>query len=321
MRPRFVLPAALTVAAILLLVSCNRGDSPGKKQSASGQVQASPVAPVASSKVAEEQLEAALSPLTVEQRLEDFDYMWKIIEENYPFLEVNKRLNGEDWLANKEEYRNEIAAVKADDEFYKRMKFVLSRLNNGHTNFLSKEEYPWFLNAYVQAGFGYEPWINVFQQPNVLARYNQKPLAEQQSSDGIVNDMNSGEAWSQTGKTSGNVKKVIIEPEQIAYLGMRSFAGSLLEMDSSEIRDFLIEVKDYKTLILDIRGNGGGNSDYWRAHIAPLLINKPIEYNTYLLYTRGNYAETFMQARQITRGSSLLPTSKTNSCLIYHRKH
>lgn len=94
-----------------------------------------------------------------------------------------------------------------------------------------------------------------------------------------------------------------------------------MEMDSSEIRDFLIEVKDYKTLILDIRGNGGGNSDYWRAHIAPLLINKPIEYNTYLLYTRGNYAETFMQARQITRGSSLLPASKTNSCLIYHPKH
>ncbi|MGE7613906.1 S41 family peptidase [Paenibacillus sp. NPDC101420] len=310
MRPRFVLPAALSVAAILLLVSCNRGDLPGKKQSESGQVQASPVAPVASSKVAGKQLEAALSPLTVEQRLEDFDYMWKIIEENYPFLEVNKRLNGEDWLANKEAYRNEIAAVKTDDEFFRRMKFVLSRLNNGHTNFLSKEEYPWFLNAYVQAGFGYEPWINVFQQPNVLARYNQKPLAEQQSSDGIVNDMNSGEAGSQTGKTSGNVKKVIIEPEQIAYLGMRSFAGSLMEMDSSEIHDFLIEVKDYKTLILDIRGNGGGNSDYWRAHIAPLLINKPIEYNTYLLYTRGNYAETFMQARQITRGQQPITSIK-----------
>lgn len=303
MRPRFVLPAALFVAAILLLVSCNRGDLPGKKQSASGQVQASPVAPVASSKVAEEQLEAALSPLTVEQRLEDFDYMWKIIEENYPFLEVNKRLNGEDWLANKEEYRNKIAAVKTDDEFLRRMRFVLSRLNNGHTNFISKEEYPWFLNTYVQAGFGYEPWINVFQQPNVLARYNQKPLAEQQqSTNESNNDLNSGEAGSQTGKTSGNVKKVIIEPEEIAYLGMRSFGGNLMEMDSSEIRDFLIEVKDYKTLILDIRGNGGGNSNYWRIYIAPLLINKPIEYNTYLLYTRGNYAETFMQARQITAG-------------------
>lgn len=178
-RPKFVLSSVISATAILLMVSCNSGELPGKKQSESELVQASTVAPVGSSKVAEELPEAALSPLTVEQRLEDFDYMWKIIEENYPFLEVNKRLNGEDWLANKEEYRNKMAAVKTDDEFFRRMSFVLCRLNNGHTNFLSKEEYPWFLNdAYVQLGFGFEPWVNVLQQPNVLARYNQKPLAE-----------------------------------------------------------------------------------------------------------------------------------------------
>ncbi|WP_179281634.1 S41 family peptidase [Paenibacillus sp. VTT E-133280] len=302
MRPRFVLSVVISATAILLMVSCNSGDLPGRKQLESEQVQASPNAPVVSSKVAEKLPEAAVSPLTVKQRLEDFDYMWKIIEENYPFLEVNKRLNGEDWLANKEEYRNKIAATKTDDEFLRRMRFVLSRLNNGHTNFISKEEYPWYLNIYVQLGFGYEPWINVFQQPNVLARYNQKSLAEQQNSNDIVNDMNSGAAGSQAGETSGNIKKVILEPDQIAYLGLRSFDGRFMEMDSSEIHDFLVEVKDYKTLILDIRGNGGGNSNYWRVHIAPLLINKPIEYNTYLLYTRGRYAETFMQARQITKG-------------------
>ncbi|WP_423803002.1 S41 family peptidase [Paenibacillus pseudetheri] len=207
--------------------------------------------------------------------------------------------------------------MKTDDEFLKRMRFILIQLNNGHTNFISEEEYPWFLQSYVQAGFGYESWINVFQQPNVLARYNQKPLAEQQqSTNESNNDLNSGEAGSQTGKTSGNVKKVIIEPDQIAYLGMRSFEGSLMEMDSSEIRDFLIEVKDYKTLILDIRGNGGGNSNYWRVHIAPLLINKPIEYNTYLLYTRGNYAGTFMQARQITRGQQPITNQRRTVALF-----
>ncbi|KTD83909.1 S41 family peptidase [Paenibacillus etheri] len=96
--------------------------------------------------------------------------------------------------------------------------------------------------------------------------------------------------------------KVIIEPDQIAYLGTRSFDGSLMKMDSSEIRDFLIEVKDYKTLILDIRGNGGGNSTYWRINMVPQLINKPITYNTYYLYRGGEYAETFMQSRRLTEG-------------------
>lgn len=280
------------------MYSCDSGELPGKKKSESAQVQASPVAPVASSTVAE-QSEEALPSLTVEQRLEDFDYMWKIIEENYPFLEVNKRLNGEDWLAKKEEYRSKIAAVKTDDEFLRRMRFVLSKLNNGHTNIISKEEYPWFLQSYVRAGDGSEPWVNVLQQPNVLARYNQKPLAEQQISNEINNDTIISREGEVIGKTSGNVRKVIVEPDEIAYLGMQSFDGALMEMDNSEIHDFLLEVKDYKTLILDIRGNGGGNSSYWRVHIVPQLLNKPITYNTYLLYRGGAYSEAFMQAREI----------------------
>lgn len=101
MRPRTVSWVVVSAVILLLLVSCNSGDLPGKKKSESEQVQASPVAPLASSAVVEEPSEIALPSLTVEQRLEDFDYMWKIIEENYPFLEVNKRLNGEDWLAKK----------------------------------------------------------------------------------------------------------------------------------------------------------------------------------------------------------------------------
>jgi C-terminal processing protease CtpA/Prc len=307
LRSRFILPVVISAVVLLLLVSCNSGELSAKKKSESEQAQQSPTplisspAPVVAPAMVETSAVAVL-PLTVKQRLEDFDYMWKIIEENYPFLEVNKRLNGVDWLANKEEHRNEIAATKTDDEFLTRMGFILSQLNNGHTHFISKEDYPWFLKSYVRAGVGFEPWVNVLQQPNVLARYNQKSLAEQQSVNESNNTGNSGEVGSQSGVTSGNVKKVIIEPNQIAYLGMRSFNGSLMEMDSSEIRDFLVEVKDYKTLILDIRGNGGGNSDYWSMNIVPLLINKPITYNTYDLYRGGEYVEAFMQSRRLTKG-------------------
>ncbi|HBS45617.1 MAG TPA: hypothetical protein DEA91_16205, partial [Paenibacillus sp.] len=81
----------VSVVALLLLTSCNSGDFPGKKKSESEQAQqsAAPLisssVPVASPAVAEPSKEAVL-PLTAEQRIEDFDYMWKIIEENYPFL-------------------------------------------------------------------------------------------------------------------------------------------------------------------------------------------------------------------------------------------
>lgn len=44
------------------------------------------------------------TPLTLEEKLEDFEYAYNLIKENYPFLEVNKRLHGVDWLANKTSY-------------------------------------------------------------------------------------------------------------------------------------------------------------------------------------------------------------------------
>lgn len=297
MRTRNVLQVMGSLVVVLLLVSCNRGELPGKSKSDSKQAIASSAPlinssePISSSAVVEPS-EQALPPLTVEQRLEDFDYMWKIMEENYPFFEVNKRLNGEDWLSKKEEYRNKIAAVKTDDEFLKEMSFVLSRLNNGHTHIISKQDYPWFLQVFMGEDY-YRPWLNVFQKPNVLARYNQQPWAEQPD----TTTTNSDKEGQRTSKATENVNKIIISPDEIAYLGIRSFDGALMEMDSPEIHDFLVKVKEYKTLILDIRGNGGGSDFYWHGIIVPLLINEPVTYNTYNLYRRGGYAETFLMAR------------------------
>ena len=47
-----------------------------------------------------------LNQLTQKEKLDDFEYMYTILKENYPFFEVNKRVNGLDWLSNKDEYIN-----------------------------------------------------------------------------------------------------------------------------------------------------------------------------------------------------------------------
>ncbi len=39
--------------------------------------------------------------LTPEKYLEDFEYMYQVLEENYPFFDVNKRHTGIDWLVKK----------------------------------------------------------------------------------------------------------------------------------------------------------------------------------------------------------------------------
>lgn len=43
--------------------------------------------------------------LTEKQKLDDFEYMYTVLKENYPFFQVNVRMNNVDWLAKKAEYK------------------------------------------------------------------------------------------------------------------------------------------------------------------------------------------------------------------------
>lgn len=63
--------------------------------------------------------------------------MYNLFKDNYPFFKVNKRLNGIDWLANKDEYIERIKATNTDEEFIDEMTKIVAELNNGHTHVIS----------------------------------------------------------------------------------------------------------------------------------------------------------------------------------------
>ena len=91
--------------------------------------------------------------LTEKEKIEDFEYMFKTIEEAYPYLEVNKRVNNVDWISSKEAYLEKIKNTKNDQEFIAAMSEILKGLNNGHTHLInSKELYEFFKSAYNQNG-------------------------------------------------------------------------------------------------------------------------------------------------------------------------
>src|SRR5690606_21955752 len=96
--------------------------------------------------------------LTMEEKLEDFEYMYNILEENYPFFKVNERVNGVDWLGNKNEYIEKIKQTKNDEEFAKKLNEIIGELNNGHTHLLSREGY---LTNYKIFCEDKNPWIKI----------------------------------------------------------------------------------------------------------------------------------------------------------------
>lgn len=229
------------------------------------------------------------NPLTTEQKLEDFEYMYNLLKENYPFFEVNKRLNGVDWLANKEEYIERIKATNTDQEFIDEMKKIVSELNNGHTHVVDKDDFKWYYSVYTNTKYKHanKPWAEVFNDKRVLHRYGfNKSMAEENRQLGYF------------GNNKPAFETEIIKPNEIAYLRIKTMDGERVEEDGKEIRKFYEEIKDYKKLIIDIRGNGGGSDAYWMENVIEPLAKEPISVDNYV-FTRGDYGKPFYKARWI----------------------
>ncbi|HOL83688.1 MAG TPA: hypothetical protein PKZ62_00120 [Thermoclostridium caenicola] len=108
-------------------------------------------------------------PLTTEQKLEDFEYLYRMLEQNYPYFEVKKRQLGMDWLSKKQEFVSMIAETKSDAEFYHVLNSILMLLQNGHTNVISPSAYDDSSRIYD----GLTPWAQVYndRRGSVLIPY------------------------------------------------------------------------------------------------------------------------------------------------------
>ncbi|WDV47486.1 S41 family peptidase [Clostridiaceae bacterium M8S5] len=218
--------------------------------------------------------------LSLQEKIEDFEYMYKIISENHPYLEVNKRANGIDWLANKEKYIEKIKETKDDNEYLKVLAESLRDINNGHTNFFGRDYYNFAVSIYKESPV----WLKQLNNPKTKEIYYDEKLHKKLTSP-------------KTNYTKNNVTTKIIEESKIAYLGIKTFSSHNVDKDKRAVENFLKSIKDYKALIIDIRGNGGGDTRYWFNNIVPLLINKTLEETTYLVYRGGRFGEKFIKER------------------------
>lgn len=221
--------------------------------------------------------------LTQEQKLKDFDYMYKILKDNYPYFEVNKRLNGVDWLANKNKYIAQIEATKNDKAYYETLSNILRQLNNGHTNLLIKDEYLYTKKLYEK--LGNKEWLDQFNKAAAVKRYS--------TMQGLKNKSKAPRSY----EYHNNVKTSILEENKLAYMAIHSLNSFNVNGDKKTIKPFLESVKNYKALIIDIRGNGGGDTAYWTNNIVSMLLNKPVKYTTYLAFRGGSFEEKFIKRR------------------------
>lgn len=228
-----------------------------------------------------------IAPLTTEEKVSDFESLYKVLEENYPFFDVNKRLNGVDWLANKEKYIEMVKNTKTDEEYFNTLDNILSDLHNGHTHMISKDGYVFFKASLEFDKEYYKPWLDEFNKPNTISRY----LGNK---DGAINK---GASTNQTADNPrpNNVSYSILIDKKVAYLSIASLDPFNIQYDMKLIKPFLESIKDYSALIIDIRGNGGGADPYWSQNLVPMLINRHISWKTYYAYRGGEFSKPFTE--------------------------
>lgn len=211
------------------------------------------------------------SQLSTKEKVEDFEYMYKVIKEGYPFLEVNKRLNNEDWLANKDKYLEKIKNTTNDDEFVNVMTEIVMKLNNGHTHIINDQDtYNFVKSVYSQAN-----WCDFLDNEEVINRYKSIGSTEKSTKSPII-------------KKNVNVEDVI--EGKIGYMHLpqmymvsEGITKEDIEKDMKIIDDYINTLENHQALIIDIRGNTGGSDSYW-TNIVSKVTPKYIERKGYLAF-------------------------------------
>ena len=232
--------------------------------------------------------------LSKEDYIEDFNFAYNTLKEHYPFFEVNKKLYGVDWLNNKEKYEAYIAESKNDADFFSRMNTILADLNNLHTQLVpSYMGLEYYISYYSNPKYTWRHDIaKIYEKDDVRRRYNiNNEVIENVINQYIKSDDEVNKTYSKNLMTENIIK------DKLAYIRISSLIGmEYINQDRDIVINYLNEIKDYPFLIIDIRGNGGGDSRYWQNFLLPKIIDKKYETKDYLFIKSGElYKKIFEQ--------------------------
>lgn len=217
--------------------------------------------------------------------LEDYDYFWDTIEENYPFLGVVER-SGIDLDIIKNRYRGFINEATNLSNFSKTMNMMIGSFNHiGHMSIIPPEGVQYYIQIYSNSVNESKPshfnyLLEVSTDPKTIKSYGDilgEEITFDFDKDNPTDNHDDSSQISDTNDmTSTNIETEILDEGKIAYVKYSGFDYLDIENDSDILRPFYESVKDYPHIILDIRGNGGGSDRYWYNNIFIPLLKKPI---------------------------------------------
>ncbi|MFX1329358.1 MAG: S41 family peptidase [Promethearchaeota archaeon] len=117
------------------------------------------------------------------------------------------------------------------------------------------------------------------------------------------------------------------ESKNASYIFIKNFVNEYLDPYIDDILNFYHQIEDYNYLIIDIRGNPGGNYASWMNTIVKPLIKSQKIFELYLAYRTDEYSDAFREsmgiASQVLKESFsyLPPEVYTDEFEIYDYQH
>ena len=176
----------------------------------------------------------------------NFDALWKIIDEHYCFLDYKQHEYGLDWQQVYNKYRVRVQGQLTDLQLFEVLTQMLGELRDGHVNLSTSYDYgrywSWFENYPANVS------------DTLLRRY-------------MGTDY----------KIASGLRYRILD-DNIGYLRYESFSSPIGEGNIDEALMYMMRCQG---LIIDIRGNGGGDLTY-----AELLAARFCKEKTLVGYTQ-----------------------------------
>lgn len=195
---------------------------------------------------------------TTEDFLEDYDQLWELLDENYPFFGVLER-RGLDLEKLRADNRWAVATRVNDAQgFMALLDGMFYRMGNfAHLSVVKPDLYGLHVALYASPDSDFDPqnpWAQVVTAPQTQTLY---ALLESETPP--------SEASSAAAYPAVTLKYF---PElKAAYFGIKSFDASLVERDLDIVADYLSGLPAVEHIILDITGNHGGSDLYWMDNI------------------------------------------------------
>lgn len=242
--------------------------------------------------------------LTKDQMVEDFEYYFKQIKENYPFFGVLKREYGIDFIKKHDQYLKKVKKSKNDEDFILTMKEITRELKNHHANIADKtyvEKTQEYFSNYWQNPSMYLEFLSLNTQ-KVRNRYGLDGYQSQNYSKQKAGRKKSMEVDQKTIDAIENSEKaennmtINYLADDIAIIKIKEMvSGDSLENDRKVLKSFLEQKDKYNKLIIDIRDNAGGSMDYWREFLLPEILREDKTITNYMFFKAGKKTKQILE--------------------------